>query len=147
MQRMRVECPSCRAAYEVPERLLGAKARALRCARCGTVFEAAAPVAEEERPPPPPPEPVRAAPPPPAPRAAPAPEPPAEEEEARFDDTPPAPLVPPPRRERPAKAPVLAWGASLLAVGGGVWALFAHRGAVVEAWPPAARLFLWLGMG
>jgi predicted Zn finger-like uncharacterized protein len=148
MHRMRVECPNCSAAYEVPERLLGTKARALRCARCDTVFEASAPIPEEERPPPPPPpEPERAAPPPP-PEPLPEPEPdPQPEEEARFDEAPPAPLVPPPMRERPAKAPILAWGASLLAVGGGVYALFAYRDAVAEAWPPAARLFLWLGMG
>ncbi len=32
---MRIVCPACDAVYEVPDSLLGAEARALRCARCG----------------------------------------------------------------------------------------------------------------
>lgn len=32
---MRVVCPSCNAAYDVPERLLGGGARRLHCNRCG----------------------------------------------------------------------------------------------------------------
>lgn len=32
---MRIICPSCQAAYEVPESLIGGAARKVRCARCG----------------------------------------------------------------------------------------------------------------
>lgn len=33
---MRIACPSCDAVYEVPDAMLSAAPRAVRCARCGT---------------------------------------------------------------------------------------------------------------
>jgi hypothetical protein len=44
-------------------------------------------------------------------------------------------------------APALAWLASLLALGGGLMALWRYREAVVAVWPPAGRLLALLGGG
>jgi len=43
---MRIACPNCSAEYDVPESLLAAGPRLLRCARCAHQFEAALPRAE-----------------------------------------------------------------------------------------------------
>jgi predicted Zn finger-like uncharacterized protein len=43
---MRVACPSCSAAYEVPDQMLGPTQRLLRCARCGTEWPVAATIAK-----------------------------------------------------------------------------------------------------
>jgi predicted Zn finger-like uncharacterized protein len=40
---MRIACPNCAAEYDVPEALLAAGPRLLRCARCGHQFQAALP--------------------------------------------------------------------------------------------------------
>jgi len=37
---MQVTCPNCSAGYEVPDRLLSASGRRLRCARCASEFRA-----------------------------------------------------------------------------------------------------------
>jgi hypothetical protein len=44
-------------------------------------------------------------------------------------------------------APALAWITSLLALGGGLLALWRYREAVVVVWPPAGRLLALLGGG
>lgn len=140
---MLIHCPKCEAGYDVPERMLRDAARPLRCGQCGTVFpmpEPPAPAPEPARAPEPPP-PVQAAPPPPAP----------EPESAR-----PEPLLAPEPEPEPApeaantassRALRAAWAASIaLLIGGGLAAII-NREAVMEAWPPAARLFGALGLG
>lgn len=131
MNRMRIACPSCAADYEVPDRLLAGATRRLRCARCGAEFAL----------------PGAAAAPAPTPDAAPAamdhvPEP----------APPPAPRVPlvAMHQEPEAGAPVAlrrAWAASVALVLGATASLLLFRGAVMEGWPPAIRLFAALGLG
>jgi predicted Zn finger-like uncharacterized protein len=158
---MRIVCPSCQAAYEVPDKLLSSGSRKVRCARCGADW-----MAEAE------PEPAIEAmePPPPAePRALAAPLP----EEAEPDLPPPPPVradLPPeaeaeaevvtPRAEEklvpePAEAPsrrlVLvagaAWLASLAVLGTAGWAAVAFRAEVMAAWGASKRLYGLLGLG
>ncbi len=116
--------------YEVPDALL-ARARRVRCVRCGTawVVEAAA-VAM--------PEPVAPAP-APVVVVAPPPEPPAPRPAVRA-------MVPPPP-PAPSGGPLLAaaWIGSLLLLAGGATAAWTFREEVMAAWPPAARLFAALG--
>jgi predicted Zn finger-like uncharacterized protein len=139
---MRIACPACSAAYEVPDALLG-KGRRLRCTRCGHAWMATPPAAE-------PAPPATAPPAPPRPAAGPSP-------------IEPPPLVPMPRRppqvidpplpqlgDAPARQefnPLLwaAWIGSVLLVIAALVLLWAYRAEVVAAWPPAARLFLALG--
>jgi predicted Zn finger-like uncharacterized protein len=129
---MRVLCPACGAAYEVPDRLIG-QGRRLRCAKCEhdwMVRPAAPPM------PAPMPEPA------PAPEAAPAGR--AAPQRAPMIIDPPLPRLgdTPPGR---ALGLWLAWVASVLMVGGLLAGLWLFRLEVVAAWPPAARLFLALG--
>jgi len=141
---MLIECPKCGAGFQVPERLLRDRTRPLRCGKCGTVFPIPEPPALE-------PEPLayRAPEPPtPAPVAEeprPAPAPPAEEPRPE----PPAAGDTPPEAADGAGSRGLraAWAASIaLLIGGGLAAII-QREAVMEAWPPAARLFAALGLG
>ena len=89
--------------------------------------------------------PEAAAPEPEAPSAAPAPMPAPEE-------TPPEPLVAgapltEAANETSSRGLRLAWAASIaLLIGGGLAAII-KRDALMEAWPPAARLFGALGLG
>jgi predicted Zn finger-like uncharacterized protein len=140
---MRIACPACSAVYDVPEKLLsGPKPRALRCAQCGHSWTPApsspAPVAE-----------------PPAPAAAVEDAEPAESTELRPPPirTPryPSPIEPPlrpPPRGRPGERMlvVLGWLLSFAVLGAGGWAAVVWRAEVVEAWPPAARLYVALGL-
>jgi predicted Zn finger-like uncharacterized protein len=138
---MRIACPGCSAEYEVPDALLAAGPRLLKCARCATSFEAAAPGAGSR------------------PASAPLPA----EERASTDtgDRPPpvrglpdrAPIDPPlPSRAGAESGPprrllLAAWGATILAVAAAIWAALAYRAAIMEAWPPATRLYQALGLG
>lgn len=140
--RMLIECPNCAAGYQVPPRLLRDRSRPLRCGQCEAVF----PIPE-----PPAPEPLAfRAPEPPAPemeepRPAPAPAPLAEESRTE----PMAPPDPPAEAAQGASSRGLrvAWAASIaLLIGGGLAAII-QRDVVMEAWPPAARLFAALGLG
>jgi predicted Zn finger-like uncharacterized protein len=171
---MRIACPNCSAEYEVPDTLLAGGPRLLRCARCSHRFEAApagtpppaaTPAAEVPAPPapatesapaeaPPAPEPE----PPPAAEPAPAPAP----EASRPVPEPAAPPAPPPRPPRladpllPHRTPpepargatplVLAWLLSLAILGAAGWATWHYQAEIVEAWPPAARLYQALGV-
>lgn len=105
------------------------------------VPEAPAPVAEA----PPSIAPEAAAPAPQAPSAAIAPMPAPEE-------PPPEPLVAgapltEAANEAPSRGLRVAWAASIaLLIGGGLAAII-KRDALMEAWPPAARLFGALGLG
>jgi predicted Zn finger-like uncharacterized protein len=141
---MRIICPACAAAYEVPDRLIGT-GRSLRCRSCGHAWRvepqatgAWEPQATGAMPPEPPPPPLAGPPPlvaPPAtlvPRRAPQ----------LIDPPLPRPSDLPPHGRVALR---LAWGASILAVVGMGIALWLFRAEIVEAWPPAARLYLMLG--
>jgi len=124
---MRLVCPHCAAAYEVPPSKLGGRRR-LRCARCGRDWVA----------------PVEAA-------GA------AEALDARSRNAPQAaePRVAPPgpavaAKPRPASRGRLAlrlcWAASLVILAVGAWEAVAWRSAVMRAWPPSQRLYIALGL-
>jgi predicted Zn finger-like uncharacterized protein len=133
---MRIACPACSAAYEVPDALLG-KGRRLRCARCGHAWMATPPPADTTEPsaagsPPAGPAPIEPPPPPPMPAV----------------HRPPQVIDPPLPRlgdlpARQASGPLLwaAWIGSVLVLVGAAAVLWAYRAEVVAAWPPAARLF------
>ncbi len=143
---MRIVCPSCHAAYEVPGSLL-AGGKAVRCARCGSEWTPAAPA----NPPPP------AAEPPSAP-SAPEPEPEAGGRvEPRLPGYHPRSIDtaddarPPARDDEIDLAPrrrgaLIAWAVSLLLLALLIWAAFAFRSNVMGAWPPSERLFALLGL-
>lgn len=184
---MRIQCPDCAAAYEVPEAML-VPGRPVRCARCGQRWQPLAtgrpaPAATAPDDPGPAPSadiagsaPVEAAeegesaplpavpagsrrrhPLRPRPRLAPAPEADPDRvlmaEPARALLSPPegtammlpAPL-PPAAPRAGLVAPLLAWLASLLLVGGALAALWLWREEAMAAWPPLARLFQALGV-
>lgn len=141
---MLIECPKCQAGFQVPERLLRDRTRPLRCGQCGTVFPMPEPPAPE-------PEPVAfRAPEPPRPApvvAEPRPEPVPLAEEPRPEprgagDTPPEAAT-----GAASRGLRVAWAASIALLLGGGLAAIIKRDAVMEAWPPAARLFAALGLG
>jgi predicted Zn finger-like uncharacterized protein len=140
---MQIECPSCRAGFEVPERMLRDRTRPLRCSQCRTVFPMPAPPVPEPEPvawraPEPPPPPVVE-----EPRPAPMPvvEEPQPEPMAASDTLPEA------ANEASSRGLRVAWVASIALLLGGGLAAIIKRDAVMEAWPPAARLFAVLGLG
>lgn len=136
---MRITCPSCGAAYQVPDALLATR-RALRCAGCGQTWVPGGPSAATRAEP-------SAAPPPPAP-------PPAEDfapVAARLA----APVIEP-RAERAAAAPrragnerlsplALAWAGSLAAFAALLAGLVLFRAEIAAAWPPFQRVALLFG--
>ncbi len=137
---MRLVCPSCEAAYDVPEARLGTGPRRLRCVRCAhewTVMPppAAPPLALLQPPPaPPPPPPPRSEPPPPAfpslmsearrPLAVPLPD----YEDEEYE----------PASNRGA---TVAWIASVLLLVGLVVAAVQFQTEIMRAWPPSQRLY------
>ena len=143
---MRIVCPSCQAAYEVPDKLLSSAARKVRCARCGDAWM---------------PEPIAAPGSVAAPGSIAAPDEagrPAEPE----PETKPAPLVaavvprvadrlvedaaePPPGRG-PAVLAAVAWAASVALLAGAGWAAVAWRAEIMAVWAPSRRLFALLGL-
>lgn len=163
--RMRIVCPSCQAAYEVPDKLLGSSPRKVRCARCGGSWvpePVAAPILQppSEMPPP------EAA--PGGSHAGEAETPTGHAPEAGPQSPPlaaPAPLAAAvplsgPAAKTPAPAPgafadgralvVVAgvlWLASLAALAGAVWAAFAFRHDIMALWAPSRRLYALLGLG
>jgi predicted Zn finger-like uncharacterized protein len=142
--RMLIECPKCEAGFDVPERLMRDRTRPLRCGQCGTVFPMPEPPAPE-------PEPVAFhAPEPPPPALVveePRPEPAALAEEPRPEPSAAADSPPEAANEASSRALRAAWVASVALVLGGGLAAIIKRDAVMEAWPPAARLFAALGLG
>jgi len=153
---MLIECPRCKARYQVADELIGAAGKKVRCGRCGTVWLAGAPpFAPPEEPlhwPEPPPrregalEPAEAPAPPPAPHEAPA--------RRGMGDVPAPRLEQAPTGEAAQARPrslVLAalagWVATVLVLGAAAWWALAHREAVIAAWPPSERVYLALGLG
>ena len=152
---MRIACPTCAAAYDVPDALLAAGPRLLRCARCSTEFSAALP--EAKAPPEPEPAPaLQAAPPPDSalPEPSPAPAPPAELALAPPERPKPTrgPAAPSPMDTLDAPAPpgqgrlAAAWIASFGTIGAGLFALLHWQAEIAAAWPPASRLYAVLGL-
>ncbi|WP_431282332.1 zinc-ribbon domain-containing protein [Humitalea sp. 24SJ18S-53] len=123
---MRIVCPACDAAYQVPDDIL-ARVPEVRCVRCGHTWRPAeaAPIA------------------PPPPVAAPDPVPPSAKP-ISPPPPPPEPVAPPPEDPRRLR---MAWLASFLVLGAGVAAAFVWRGPLTAAWPPLGRLFAGLGIG
>ena len=143
---MLITCPECAAGFQVPTRLLRDPMRPLRCGQCGAVFPMPEPPAPQSEPvafrapEPPPPAPVVE-----EPRPAPAPlaeEPKQPEPEVVVPDKPPEPAI-----EASSRGLRAAWAASIALLLGGGLAAIIKRDAVMEAWPPAARLFAALGLG
>ncbi len=136
---MRVSCPNCDAAYEIPEQVLAAGGRRLRCARCAHEWAPAVPPPPQATADPDPPA-VSAPPPLPA-----VPRPPA--------DIPGAPLVASPKltqdRERPdrrqAKAAV-GWILTVVVLAGLSFAAYRFRQTVQEVWPPSTLVYSALGL-
>lgn len=153
---MRIVCPSCSAAFEVPELRL-APGQAVRCARCGTDWTPLAgpePAVESE-----PTVLIRVA--KPAEQLLPAsgseptvvfqPALVVQDMASLVQDAPPA------GKRRPIRdglnlvaaagpALVASWVVSIAAVAGLVWAAVAWRGDVMNAWPPSERLYMALGL-
>jgi predicted Zn finger-like uncharacterized protein len=146
---MRIVCPSCSVAYDVPDSLLTA-GRTTRCARCGGEWVPVQAAAVEPDPAPAP----AGDPPQPAGDASTATAAP----EGRVSDNPPVAEAPAPRSSatdrlalRSARPPSrlrvrLAWLLSLALLGFLGWAAYAWRAEVVEAWPPSARVYDAFGM-
>ena len=134
---MHIVCPSCTAAYDVPESKLVA-GRAVKCAQCGAGW---APIVAVLRTAPPPrpayvpellPDPVSPGTLPPEP-AAPAPEP------VPVADAPPATL--------PTQGIVWAgWAASIVLLAFLAVAAYAWRAEVMQAWPESERAYALLGL-
>ncbi len=140
---MRVSCPACDAAYEIPDDVMAA-GRRLRCARCANEW---VPVAAED--------PADLAPPPPV--VAAKVEPTTEDlEPAQPSARPPPPLVasPPliqdraePEPESRSAARVLAaWTLSVAILVGIAVAAYVFRETVQSAWPPSQLLYAALGL-
>jgi len=137
---MRIECPSCQAAYKVPDTLIGG-GRTVRCARCGNEWAPGGPVTA--------PEPIVAAPPP----APPPPEPrhlphlPATLVAPEREGARPLEPVPAPKRARSGWAPALiGWLATIVILAGAGWAAYTYRDAVMLTWPPSMRVYDALGL-
>lgn len=141
---MRIECPACGAAYEVPEHLLtrpdGTPARPVRCLRCAHQWQPAAlapegPAASTQAPA------ETSA----AGLAVPLPVLPARQAAPTQLQAGPAPLRTL-REESGLSAPLLAWAASLALLAVALMVLVWQRDAVTAAWPPAAHLFQAMGL-
>lgn len=138
---MRIVCPSCAAAYDVPSAAL-APGRAVRCARCGTEW---APLAAEVPALPSGPERPLEIPAIPVPGAA------------AGDAIEPREPLGAAELEQPAEdaaarprwdniAPVAAWIASLVLLIALAGAAYAWRAPIMAAWPPSERLYAALGL-
>jgi predicted Zn finger-like uncharacterized protein len=145
---MRIVCPACSAAYEVPDSLLTA-GRNVRCARCGNEWmpvqaatvERESELAPMEAPPSDFSEPVAiTAPQAPVGDATPIAEPSPRPSSAM--DRLAVQSAPPPSRLQLR----LAWFASLVLIALFCIAAYAWRADIVEVWPPSARMYAAFGM-
>ncbi len=139
---MRIVCPSCSAAYDVPDSLLPG-GRIVRCARCGNEWmpvraeTPAAPPALQEHP-------ASAGPEVPAPPAAaepPKPEPASPPRISAMDRLAAHPAV-----LRTPRGLHLAWAASFLLLALLGWGVYAWRGRIMDHWPPSVRLYAAFGL-
>ncbi len=133
---MRIVCPSCDAAYDVPTQVVAA-GRTLRCVRCGAEFVAGERALETA-----PPAAVAAPPRTATPGVATL----VATEPGGSVDARPAPRTGEHAVLRRRRAAVLAgWAVSAMVLGAGAWAGIAWRGAVTQAWPASGRLYAALG--
>jgi predicted Zn finger-like uncharacterized protein len=142
---MRINCPSCNATYEVPDTLLGAAARRVRCARCAHEWTPEQPAPQAA---PPPPAPPPAAPPPPPPEPEPAVERPAAPRPRpvpRVDADPPPSLRAPPHQGS-IMGHVAVITLSVVALAALGWAAYVWRAELMLIWPPSQRLFAAIGL-
>jgi predicted Zn finger-like uncharacterized protein len=149
---MRIVCPSCSAAYDVPDRLLNGR-EAVRCARCAREWRPTgivAPAAPAERRPPgitAPPRPVIG-----ENRAA-------ERLGSTFEGMPGAipedtagnglaidRLMAPQMQLGASLALRIAWLSSIVLVLVALGAAYVWRAEVMAAWPPSARVYVALGL-
>jgi predicted Zn finger-like uncharacterized protein len=142
---MRIHCPACNAAYDVPEALLAA-GKPVRCAKCGAIW-----TPEFALPPEPAPEPALRAP------APPEPAPPEPTSRPRLPSLrPPEPAagadeerLPPQNYEdfsRGGRGALLGWAVSLIVLIGLTVAAVGWRDTVMAAWPASERLYAALGL-
>ncbi len=118
---MRIVCPACTAAYDVPEARL-APGRAVRCARCGTDWmplTVEMPTLRSDEASPSVPEPAPAA----------------------F-----RPLAATAGTRRVGAAVLAGWAVSLVLLAALGWGGVRWRGDVMRAWPPSERLYAALGL-
>ena len=143
---MRIVCPTCAAAYDVPDSKLAGGTRKVRCARCATEWAAGGMTVA-----PLPPDDMDAAfRPPPKPAADPhgRPEPrlkplrPRMEPRFVVPDEPPEALAP----QRRGVIGLVAWVLTLVLLAGGCAAAVQWRAQVMAAWPPSERVFAALGL-
>jgi predicted Zn finger-like uncharacterized protein len=142
---MRIVCPSCSAAYDVPDSLMTA-GRQVRCARCGSDWvplpatPAASPELEAplEADPPAPPAPPGAAPPLPGAGARPS--------VATVRPSAMARLAAHPAMPRSSTRLWLAWAGSIVLLILLFAVAFAWRSQIVAAWPPSARAYAAFGL-
>lgn len=154
---MRIDCPSCHASYDVPDRLLRS-GRAVRCARCGAEWSpgeddarlSGQPLSSE----PSRGNPARtdrfdldetiAAPPPPV----------SARQAARASSTlfvrprDPEAGGPPPRRQpvRAGGGIWVGWAITLVVIFTLIWIGFDYRRDVMRVWPPSTRIYAPLGL-
>ena len=147
---MRIVCPECQAAYDVPDGLIEPGKR-VRCARCNAEWAPVPAAREQAR------ESVL--------RARPLLEPAVAAKRADApNELPPAPLVPahgslrvtsePARRPVPVPHPPardraawIGWALTVVVLVLLVAAAVAWRGAVMAGWPASARVYSALGLG
>jgi predicted Zn finger-like uncharacterized protein len=157
---MRIVCPSCEATYNVPDAMLAAGSRKVRCARCGNEWAPAAasapapPTAEADESFAPPPTAASAAPQPPAAPPSADAEPPGRPEprakplrpraEPRLIPPPPTLDEEPPERSRTGA--VVAWALTVLILAAAGAAAVLWRAQVMAAWPPSERVYAALGL-
>ncbi|HTC07239.1 MAG TPA: zinc-ribbon domain-containing protein [Acetobacteraceae bacterium] len=133
---MRIVCPACTAAYEVPTALLKPGVL-VRCARCTKEW---VPSAEAEENPPAPQEAAASE---PAPAAMWQPVVQTERAPIERASVPRIPGAPPTAR---AGALRLVWVASFVVLGALLWSAYSQRVAIMQAWPPSTRVYAALGL-
>ncbi len=163
---MRIVCPNCATAYDVPESVVAA-GRPMRCAKCRAEWTPSAAAAPPVPPAPavvaapeavgqarepagpetepasePKPEPKPAYPPPPDPDVLHPVEPPlAAAEPVILAPFPPAPTP----VAGPRKVVMAGWAGSAVVLVAALWLAIAYRAPIMRHWPPSARAFAMLG--
>jgi len=146
---MRVQCPDCTIAYDVPDHLLAGR-KVLRCARCGAEWAPGEPAVKPAETLPTHQSPPLTPPVPPAPAAFAEPLPiPLSLHEEPVENHPLSAME---RLVRPVEPPRrtpwvgLAWVSSLIVVAALAWGAVTWRADVMHAWPPSTRAYAALGL-
>jgi predicted Zn finger-like uncharacterized protein len=146
---MRIVCPSCSAAYDVPDSLVTA-GRIVRCASCSGQWMPVQADAPELEPAPPPtvdPSPLTAEPAAPtAPQAVPTDSPPVVAEATPRPSSAMDRLALQSQRPSSRLQLRLAWLASLALLAFLGWAAYAWRAEIAAVWPPGGRIYAVFGM-